>query len=137
MPGMGLNGNRFKLSYHSQPLPGSLGYPPLVPGTDVWCRSAIAVAAPATPATPSTSTAAPTSNEDATHEAGESAAHEADENNGTFRGGPGGNHGSNEDATREAGETAAHEAVENAGAVSGGSTAPTSPTTAAPSATAK
>jgi hypothetical protein len=87
-----------------------------------------------TATTPSTSTAtAPTSNEDATHEAGESASQEAAENNGTFRGGPGGNHVSNEDATHEAGETAAQEAAENARAGSGGSTAPASPTTAAPS----
>ena len=28
---MGLNGNRFKLSHHSQPCPECLGYPPLVP----------------------------------------------------------------------------------------------------------
>ena len=27
---MGLNGNRFKLSLHSQPCPEGLGYPPLV-----------------------------------------------------------------------------------------------------------
>jgi len=62
----------------------------------------------------------PSSNENATHEAGESAAQEQAENNGTFHpGGPGvgghpcGGH-SNEDATHEKSETAAQEAAENA-----------------------
>ena len=73
------------------------------------------------------------SNETPSHEAGESASREAAENNGTFRGGPGGPGGflnghpcgghSNEDATHEKSESSAVEASENAAC----------PATAAPS----
>jgi hypothetical protein len=63
---------------------------------------------------PTTPSATHGSNEDPAHEANESPEHEAAENDGTFRGGPGGKLGSNEDKTHEAGESAEREAQEDA-----------------------